>query len=223
LARALHRALFIGLCLLQAGCSRSAGSGDARLPQGSSLALPAVEAGELRSPSAFATFPEGDERASALFGEAARVLLHPRCVNCHVQGDSPAQGMRLARHEPPVLRGEEDRGVVGMECGGCHQDRNLELSRVPGAPDWRLPPQAMAWVGRSPDALCEQLKDRERNGGRTLAEVVDHVGHDAFVAWGWAPGADREPAPGSQAELAAILAAWVDNGGACPPRTASHD
>jgi hypothetical protein len=216
--------LIVGVSLLLASCSRSAASGDAQAPREASRALPPVEAGELRPPSAFAAFPEGDERAAALFGEASRVLLHPRCVNCHVPGDSRAQGMHLALHEPPVVRGSEDRGVVGMECAGCHQDRNLELSRVPGAPDWRLPPRAMSWVGRTPDALCEQLKDRERNGGRTLAEVVDHVGHDAFVAWGWTPGADRVPAPGSQAELAAILAAWVDNGGACPPRTAAgHD
>jgi hypothetical protein len=185
--------------------------------------LPAVEPGQLRPLSAFAAFSEGDERAAALFDEASRVLLHPRCVNCHVEGESPSQGMQLTLHDPPVVRGADDRGVIGMECAGCHQDRNLELSRVPGAPDWRLPPRAMAWVGRTPDALCEQLKDIERNGGRTLAEVVDHVGHDAFVGWGWAPGADRVPAPGSQAEFAAILGAWVENGGACPPRTAAGD
>jgi hypothetical protein len=177
----------------------------------------------LRPLAAFEPWEEGDERAAALFGEASRVLLHPRCVNCHVEGDSPGQGMQLALHEPPVVRGSQDRGVVGMECVGCHQDRNLALSRVPGAPDWRLPPRPMAWVGRTPEALCEQLKDRGRNGGRSLAEVVDHVGHDAFVAWGWAPGADREPAPGSQREFAAILAAWAENGGACPSGTVGDD
>lgn len=213
---------FIGFCLLSAGCSRPPGSTDARDPARVS-ALPPVEARELRPLSAFDPFPEGDERAAALFTEASRVLLHPRCVNCHVEGDSPAQGMTFALHEPPVQRGEDDRGVIGMECGGCHQDRNLELSRVPGAPDWRLPPRAMAWVGRDQNALCEQLKDRARNGGRSLAEVVDHVGHDAFVTWGWAPGADREPAPGTQQEFAAILGGWAENGGACPPGTAASD
>jgi hypothetical protein len=186
--------------------------------------LPPVEDAELRALEAFDAVPAGSERAAALFGEASRVLLHPRCVNCHVSGESPAQGASFAAHEPPVVRGDNDRGVVGMECGGCHQDRNLELSRVPGAPDWRLPPRAMAWVGRTPDQLCEQLADRDRNGGRTLAEVVDHVGHDAFVTWGWAPGADRPSAPGTQQELAAIMAAWVENGGACPPKVESpHD
>jgi hypothetical protein len=141
-----------------------------------------------------------------------------------VEGDSPGQGPELALHDPPVVRGPEDRGVVGMECQTCHQDRNLELSRVPGAPDWRLPPRAMAWAGRTPAALCEQMKDRARNGGRTLAQVVDHVGHDAFVAWGWAPGANRPAAPGSQAEFTALVAAWVEEGADCPESTSeSHD
>lgn len=219
----LASVLLLDTGLLLTGCNRSAGPDDARDRAGVSQPLPPVEVHELRALEAFAALPAGAERARAVFVEASRVLLHPRCVNCHVEGDTPAQGMSLARHDPPVVRGSEDRGVVGMECAGCHQDRNLALSRVPGAPDWRLPPRAMAWVGRTPDMLCEQLKDRERNGQRTLAEVIDHVGHDAFVAWGWAPGADRVPAPGSQPEFAALLGAWADNGGACPPRMAAHD
>ena len=180
--------------------------------------LPPVEESALRPLSAFDALPT-TARGQALFTEATRVLLHPRCVNCHVDGESPGQGPQLAMHEPPVVRGPEDRGVVGMECQGCHQDRNLELSRVPGAPDWRLPPRSMAWVGRTPAQLCEQLKDISRNGGRTLPEVVEHVDHDAFVAWGWAPGADRQPAPGSRAEFAALMGAWVESGAECPTST----
>lgn len=200
-------------------CARPPAATEAARPD-----LPPVEPGELRPLSSFEAIPSAPARSQALFTEATRVLLHPRCVNCHVQGDSPAQGATFARHEPPVVRGPEDRGVVGMECSGCHQDQNLQLSRVPGAPDWRLPPKVMAWEGRSTGALCEQLKDRERNGGRTLEQVVDHAGHDAFVTWGWAPGADRAPAPGSQAEFAALLAAWVESGAECPPDVSEkHD
>jgi hypothetical protein len=218
------RAFAIIVTSLIFSCSRPPGSNaDARGPALPSIALPPVADDQLRQLSVFDAAPPGPPRAGALFAEATRVLLHPRCVNCHVSGDSPAQGADFALHEPPVVRGSEDRGVVGMECGGCHQDRNLELSRVPGAPDWRLPPRAMAWVGRSPAQLCEQLTDRERNGGRSLAEVVEHVGHDAFVAWGWAPGADRPSAPGSQQEFAALMGAWVENGGACPSRSGDRD
>jgi hypothetical protein len=187
------------------------------------VTLPPVTFDQLRPLAAFDSL-SGSERGQALFVEASRVLLHPRCVNCHVDGESPAQGATLALHEPPVVRGPEDRGVVGMECGGCHQDRNLELSRVPGAPDWRLPPKAMAWVGRTPNQLCQQLEDRARNGGRSLPQIIDHVSHDSLVSWGWSPGADRPSAPGSQGEFVALMQAWVDSGAACPEKTnEAHD
>lgn len=202
-------------------CGRPQSGDVARTPESSNAALPAVAPSALRPLAAFEVFPAGPERSAALFAEVSRVLLHPRCVNCHVDGDSPAQGEAFALHEPPVVRGVADRGVVGMECGGCHQDQNLQLSRVPGAPDWRLPPQVMAWVGRTPRALCEQLSDKERNGHRTLDEVVDHVGHDAFVSWGWAPGAGRPSAPGTQQEFAALVRAWVDSGATCPAESES--
>ena len=41
-----------------------------------------------------------------------------------------------------AVRGPEDRGVVGMECTSCHQDKNVELARVPGAPNWHLAPRS---------------------------------------------------------------------------------
>ena len=179
------------------------------------VALPVAGDAKLRSPDAF-MYEDEAERSRALFVEASRVMLHPRCVNCHPSGDVPLQHAgRL--HDPPVLRGPEDKGVVGMECTSCHQDGNLELSRVPGAPGWHLAPPSMAWVGKSPGALCEQLKDRARNGNKTLEQIVEHSGHDALVAWGWAPGGDREPAPGSQVEFGALMAAWAETGAECPP------
>ena len=130
------------------------------------------------------------------------------------------QGDHGQLHDPPVTRGENDRGVPGLYCTSCHQDRNVELARVPGAPDWHLAPLVMAWVGRTPHALCEQIKDPKRNGGRTLEQVVEHSAHDhALVAWGWAPGADRAPAPGTQAGFGALMEAWVKDGAACPEET----
>jgi hypothetical protein len=199
--------------LLMLGCQRSQpppAAGSAALVE-----LPAVNDGELRAPEVFAAYADETERSRALFVEASRVMLHPRCVNCHPSGDEPLQHEGRP-HDPPVTRGAEGKGVVGMECTGCHQDRNLELSRVPGAPDWHLAPLSMAWVGRDPASLCEQLKDPARNGNKSLEQIVEHSNHDALVAWGWAPGSSREPAPGSQAQFGALVAAWVDNGAACP-------
>jgi hypothetical protein len=206
-----------------AGCGGPRASAESARSGAPLVALSPVAADQLRPVAAFESLP-GSERAPALFVEVSRVLLHPRCVNCHVDGESPAQGAALSLHDPPVVRGPDDRGVVGMECGGCHQDRNLDLSRVPGAPDWRLPPKEMAWVGRTPSELCEQLVDRKRNGDRGPRELIEHVTHDGLVSWGWSPGADRPSAPGSQREFVALMQAWADSGAACPENTSeAHD
>jgi hypothetical protein len=182
-----------------------------------SAVLPPLPNNQLHAVSDFASIAGKKDRSRALFLEASRVLLHPRCANCHPDGDVPAQGMEMIAHQPPVTRGPEGRGVVGMECTGCHQDRNLVQARVPGSPDWHLAPREMAWVGKSPRQICEQIKDPKRNGGKSLAQIVEHNAHDkALVAWGWAPGSDREPAPGSQEQFGAIVAAWVETGADCP-------
>lgn len=173
-------------------------------------------AGQLRSVEAFASISDPAARSRALFAEAARVLMHPRCVNCHPQGDTPHQGMELAFHDPPVVRGPDDNGVPGNECQTCHQDRNQDLTRVPGAPSWHLAPIQMAWVGKTAGYICNQLKDPARNGGKTLAQIVEHNAHDKLVAWGWNPGHGREPAPGTQEQFGKLVAAWVETGAACP-------
>lgn len=184
--------------------------------------LAPVAAGELRAPDAFTGIADPAARSRALFVEATRVMFHPRCVNCHPDGDVPIQGDRGQLHDPPVFRGPDDHGIAGLMCTSCHQDRNLELARVPGAPKWHLAPRSMAWVGRTPHSLCEQLKDPKRNGGKTVAQIVDHAAHDPLVAWGWAPGHARTPAPGNQATYGALMAAWADNGAACPEEEASR-
>ncbi|MDC0713494.1 Isoquinoline 1-oxidoreductase subunit [Stigmatella sp. ncwal1] len=204
------------LVLLAAGCGRRSPDAGPRPPE----ALPPVAPGELRAPEVFGVIPDKEERSRALFLEASRVLLHPRCANCHPAGDTPLQGTQGQVHEPPVTRGPEDRGVVGMQCTGCHQDRNLEFSRVPGAPNWHVAPKSMAWVGKTPRAVCEQLKDKSRNGGKSLADIVEHNKHDELVAWGWHPGSGREPAPGSQERFGAIIEAWVNTGAECPSEEA---
>lgn len=197
------------------GIGACAGAGPS--PAAALASLPAPAPGALRPPGLFDTIPRRADRSAALFLEASRVLLHPRCVNCHPDGDVPHQGTALALHDPPVLRGPDGHGVAGLECTSCHQDRNLELARVPGAPGWHLAPREMAWVGKSAHEVCEQMKDPARNGGKRLEELVEHNAHDELVGWGWAPGHGREPAPGTQALFGEITAAWVATGAACPP------
>ena len=178
--------------------------------------LPPIAHDALHGPEAFASIGDRAARSRSLFVEIDRVLAHPRCVNCHTPDESPRQGDSHAIHDPPVARGTGDRGVVGMQCTGCHQDRNLELARVPGAPGWHLAPRSMVWLDRTAAQICVQIKDPARNGGRSLAQIQAHLAHDPLVAWGWAPGADRVPAPGTQAELGVLAQAWIESGAECP-------
>jgi len=203
------RMIFVGLAIAACGGSRSSTTA-------APVQLREVALTELRLASEFNVISDRVERSRALFVEAARVITHPRCTNCHPDGDAPHQGMEMRLHDPPVVRGPADTGVPGNECVTCHQDRNQDLVRVPGAPNWHLAPRSMAWDGKSHGYICNQLKDPVRNGGKTLAQIVEHSAHDKLVGWGWFPGAERAPAPGTQEQFGELMAAWVATGAECP-------
>jgi hypothetical protein len=74
----------------------------------------------------------------------------------------------------------------------------------------------MAWEGKALSQICEQLKDSERNGGRNLELLHEHLVHDDLVAWAWHPGEGRNPAPGTQEQLGELVRAWIDTGATCP-------
>ena len=181
------------------------------------LEPPPLAAATLRPAPAFASIAQPHARAVALFFEMGKVLQHPRCVNCHPAGDRPLQTDSMRPHEPLVVRGADGHGAPGMRCETCHHAANFDPARVPGHPQWHLAPLAMAWEGKTLTAICEQIKDRARNGGKTLAQLVHHLGEDSLVGWGWAPGAGRTPAPGTQKEFGALAKAWADAGAHCPP------
>ena len=155
-------------------------------------------------------------RSAALFTEAGKVLTHARCVNCHPAGDRPRQGDVRRLHQPPVARGNDGFGLPAMRCPICHQAANFEPGRVPGNQVWHLAPIEMAWEGKTVGEICAQIKDPARNGGRSLDEIVHHIGTDHLVGWAWVPGAGRQPAPGTQSEAGALLDAWVNTGAVCP-------
>src|SRR5258708_19753106 len=80
------------------------------------------------------------EQSRAFFLQASRVFLHPRCANCHPDGETPLQGMDAKTHDPPVVRGKDDHGVAGSRSDSCHQDPNPPPPHVPAAPHWHLTP-----------------------------------------------------------------------------------
>jgi hypothetical protein len=103
-----------------------------------------------------------------------------------------------------------------MRCTTCHGAANYDAVGMPGNAHWHQAPASMAWEGRSLREICEQVKDPARNGGRKLDAIAEHMRSDPLVAWAWAPGAGREPAPGTQAAFAELIQAWVESGAACP-------
>jgi len=165
-----------------------------------------------------------DVDAAAAFEAIVPVLRHPRCMNCHSNGDFPRQGDDSHRHTMQVRRGDAGHGANAVNCSTCHQDRNLTgLHMPPGAPGWHLPSPAtpMIWEGLSDHQLCELLKDPQQNGHRTPEQIVEHM-HTPLVLWGWNPGEGRTPVPIPQREFLAKVQEWATKGAACPADTTAR-
>ena len=170
----------------------------------------------LAAPDSFSNLSDPAARSAALFTEATKVLSSPRCVNCHPAGDRPLQGDAQRLHQPPVERGGDGFGTAAMRCSMCHQNANFDPAGMPGHAHWHLAPREMAWQNKTAAEICAQLKDPARNGGRSLDDVATHIATDSLVGWAWAPGFGRAPAPGTQAQLGALIKAWIQTGAVCP-------
>ena len=170
----------------------------------------------LASAESFSSISDPAARSAAIFTELGKVLTHPRCLNCHPAGDRPRQGDMSRLHQPPVERGADGLGLPALRCPICHQSANFDPAGMPGNPIWHLAPREMAWEGKTLGEICTQIKDPARNGGRSLEELVRHIGTDTLVGWAWAPGFGRQPAPGTQQQAGALVEAWVKTGAACP-------
>ncbi len=172
----------------------------------------------LKGPADFASLKTESKRSIAYFEEVTKVFKHPRCANCHPSDGRPLQGDRQLTHRPPVHGGKDGKGVTALRCVSCHQTENQTGTVVPGAPGWHLAPASMVFVGASTSEICHRIKDPKQNGGKSLEEVAHHVASDALVAWGYAPGNEREPAPGSPRLAAALISAWIKTGAVCPEK-----
>ncbi len=164
------------------------------------------------------------EKSIQKFKEVAKVLRHPRCINCHPSDNYPRQGDDMHKHLFNVQRGNDDRGAIGMKCISCHGASNNKYSGVPGAPEpddpnksrWHLAPLSMGWMGLNDAELGERLLNREMNGNMSPEDLVKHMEEDPLVLWGWNPGGDRAPIPIPHEEFMKTLKEWVDTGAHVP-------
>jgi hypothetical protein len=166
--------------------------------------------------------PEQQAQAVQAFATVEKVFQHPRCSNCHIPGDAPLQFDTQTPHAMNVARGPDGKGAPGLPCSTCHGEKNSPASygphAPPGAPHWQLPPpdQKMAWIGVPAAELCAMIKDKDRNGGRDLEAMLEHVAEDKLVLWGWEPGGERAPVPVPHDQFVAAFKTWMDADAPCP-------
>jgi hypothetical protein len=172
--------------------------------------------------SAGESSPSTRQSALAAFETVRGVLQHPRCQNCHPAGDAPLQGDEGHVHLQFVKRGPTGHGMVGAECTTCHgpanPPSNYGLEIPPGVSEgWHMPPpeMKMVFVGMSPRALCEQIKNPATNGGKDMAALRKHL-DTPLVRWGWEPGFGRPPVLTPYATFVAAWEAWSRDGAPCP-------
>lgn len=154
----------------------------------------------------------------AAFAEVYRVLMHPRCMNCHPKGDIPLQGDESHLHTMAPRRGRDGHGVYALKCANCHQPENTPgLRTPPGNPKWALPPADMKMVfeGKKPRELALQIMDYNRNGHKNKAKLLEHA-RDTLVKAGWNMGEGRVPPPLAYEEFVKAWDTWIEKGGYAP-------
>ncbi len=152
------------------------------------------------------------------FKDVYKVLISPRCMNCHPSGDVPLQGDDSHLHTMLPQRGKDGKGINSMKCGNCHQATPMEgLNQPPAHPDWHLPPADMKMVfeGKTPGQLAKQLVNPKTNGGKTMKQLIEHA-DDGLVKIGWDMGEGRTPPPISHAEFKKAWIKWIETGAYAP-------
>src|ERR1044071_3766428 len=127
------------------------------------------------------------------FLQVYKVLMSPRCMNCHPAGDQPLQGDDSRIHTMKAQRGKDGKGVYAAKCSNCHQPENTSgLHTPPGNPKWSLPPANMKMVfqGRTPRQLALQIMDYNKNGHKNKKQLLDHA-RDTLVKAAWNMGEGR--------------------------------
>ena len=162
----------------------------------------------------------------AAWRQVYSVLTHPRCIGCHTATDYPQQGDDRHRHLFNVVRGQEGKGVPGLNCATCHQGANAESTGVPGAHNWHLAPLSMRWQDLNDNILssadvCRSLIDRSKNNHLDGPGLLKHHEEEPLVLWAFQPGHRRDGTarslpPLTHEEFVAATRTWVEAGTPCP-------
>jgi hypothetical protein len=124
------------------------------------------------------------------------VVMHPRCVNCHVGPDNTPMWTLVGEagtrpHGMNINAGASRSGAQELPCGTCHT------------------------TSKTPNTVAHK-----RNGSRDAAGLVAHLQHDAalngFIPWAWSPGGGRSTPPGTFEDHVRDITIWGSAGQPCP-------
>ena len=165
-----------------------------------------------------ATINKDSVESVKAFMQIYKVLMSPRCLNCHPSGDVPLQGDDSHLHTMSPRRGEDGHGVYAMKCSNCHQPTNAPgLHTPPGNPNWHLPAADMKLVfqGRTANELAKQLLDPSQNGHKSKEQLIAHAS-DGLVMAAWNPGEGRTLPPMSYDDFKKAWVMWIEKGAYAP-------
>jgi mono/diheme cytochrome c family protein len=152
------------------------------------------------------------------FLKVYKVLMSPRCMNCHPAGDAPLQGDDNHIHTMNVVRGPDGTGLYSVKCSNCHQPTNVPgLHTPPGNPKWQLPPANMKMVfqGKTPRQLALQIMNYNLNGHKNREQLIEHA-RDTLVKAAWNMGEGRTPPPMDYSAFVSVWDTWIKKGGYAP-------
>jgi hypothetical protein len=152
------------------------------------------------------------------FMDVYKVLMSPRCMNCHPSGDVPLQGDDSRLHAMLPQRGKDGRGVYALKCQNCHQPENTPgLHKPPGNPKWQLPPadMKMPFQGKSAHDLALQIMDHNKNGHKNKEQLLEHA-RDTLVKAGWNMGEGRPAPPLAYNDFLKAWDTWIEKGAYAP-------
>ena len=160
-----------------------------------------------------------DSVASAkAFLNVYKVLMSPRCMNCHPAGEAPLQGDDSHVHTMDVVRGPDGKGMYAAKCSNCHQPANVPGQHTPpGNPKWQLPPSDMKMVfqGKTARQLALQIMNYNLNGHKNKEQLIEHA-RDTLVKSAWNMGEGRVPPPMSYTAFVKSWDEWIKKGGYAP-------
>ena len=186
-------------------------------------AIALMASGFITNDNAGTTAPDNPNKpdsaaSAAAFLKVYKVLMSPRCMNCHPAGDIPLQGDDSHLHTMSPKRGKDGHGLYAMKCSNCHQPTNAPgLNTPPGNPKWALPPSEMKMVfqGKTARELAIQIRDYNQNGHKNKQQLLEHA-RDTLVKAGWHMGESRPAPPLSYTAFLKAWDTWIKKGAYAP-------